>query len=57
MHHGKEYPFPYGHVKKPLNIKYTNRSYLGNNTHIEGLKFDSIFESGNLDCAIQVIFI
>ena len=50
----KSYPFPYEHIRSPDTIKLTNRKFVGNTPNPTALKFDSMFESGNLDCAIKV---
>jgi hypothetical protein len=55
MHYGKPYHFPYSHIRPPEKIKFTNRAFLGNNPDCcDDLNFDSLFESGNLDCAVLV---
>jgi hypothetical protein len=51
----KEFEFPYGHIKAPHNMKFTNRAFCGQHWDAhDGLIFDSFFESGNLDLAVQV---
>ena len=46
----KEFEFPYGHIKAPHNMKFTNRAFCGQHWDAhDGLIFDSFFESGNLD--------
>lgn len=55
IHYGKNYHFPYSHIRPPDRIKFTDRSFLGNNPDgCDDLCFDSLFEAGNLDCAVRV---
>jgi hypothetical protein len=55
IHYSKPYHFPYLHIRPPDHIKFSNRSFLGNNPDCcDDLGFDSLFESGNLDCAVKV---
>lgn len=55
MHFGKHYRFPYSHIRPPDRLRFTDRQFLGNNPDCcEDLGFDSLFESGNLDCAVRV---
>jgi len=36
-------------------MKFTNRSFIGNNPDCcDGVSFDSVYEAGNLDCAVRV---
>ena len=53
LHMNKPYLFPYGHIKAPEVIELSDRGFVGNR-EAEGLRFDSMYESGNLDCAIRV---
>lgn len=53
----KEFSFPYQHLSAPKNIKITDRFLCGQHWDAEKpgiLFFDSLFESGNLDCAFKV---
>ena len=53
----KHFDFPYQHLSAPKNIKITDRFLCGQHWDAERpdiLFFDSLFESGNLDCAIKV---
>lgn len=49
------FDFPYAHLDPPVGMKFTNRPFVGQNPdYKESLIFDSFFENGNLDCAIQI---
>lgn len=48
------FEFPYTHIEPPEDMKFTNRPFYGQHPALRSLVvFDSFFEGGNLDCAIQ----
>jgi len=54
--YNKPFAFPYNHIKSPHNIKFSDRQFCGQHWEAENdLQFDSMFEGGNLDCAIKVL--